>query len=133
MRDIFQGFEVGKSFDFLQTGMEALAHGGTFALVGMGAECCPDFSMHTLVTKEADFRGCFRYTNIVRHHSDCLCRFRVFSPSCIMPRNDKWPVNKDPKWLHGRYIDGDNYHNSPAPRDLASKLGHMTTSGCSDT
>ena len=51
--------------DILQTGMEALAQGGTFALVGMGADCCPQFPMSTLVTKEADFRGCFRYTNIV--------------------------------------------------------------------
>lgn len=45
--------------------MEALAGGGTFALVGMGADCCPAFPMSTLVAKEADFRGCFRYTNIV--------------------------------------------------------------------
>ena len=50
----------------LQSGMEALASGGTFVLVGMGADCCDGFPTMTLVTKEADVKGCFRYTNTVR-------------------------------------------------------------------
>ena len=50
----------------LQTGMEALASGGTYVLVGMGTDCCDSFPTMTLVTKEADVKGCFRYTNTVR-------------------------------------------------------------------
>jgi len=46
----------------LNTGMKALARGGTYVLIGMGADCC-SFPMTTLVTKEADVKGCFRYTN----------------------------------------------------------------------
>ena len=47
--------------------MQALARGGTFVLVGMGAEACDCFPSMTLVAKEADVKGCFRYTNTVRH------------------------------------------------------------------
>lgn len=49
----------------VQTGMEALKPGGTYVLVGMGAEACDCFPSLTLVTKEADVKGCFRYTNTV--------------------------------------------------------------------
>ena len=49
----------------VQTGMQALARGGTFVLVGMGAEACDCFPSMTLVSKEADVKGCFRYTNTV--------------------------------------------------------------------
>ncbi|CAK0770516.1 hypothetical protein CVIRNUC_003775 [Coccomyxa viridis] len=45
------------------TGMQALARGGTFVLVGMGSEACNCFPSMTLVSKEADVKGCFRYTN----------------------------------------------------------------------
>ena len=50
----------------VQTGMQALKRGGTFVLVGMGAEACNCFPSLTLVWKEADVKGCFRYTNTVR-------------------------------------------------------------------
>lgn len=45
--------------------MQALKRGGTFVLVGMGAEACNCFPSLTLVWKEADVKGCFRYTNTV--------------------------------------------------------------------
>ena len=45
--------------------MQALARGGTFVLVGMGSEACNCFPSMTLVSKEADVKGCFRYTNTV--------------------------------------------------------------------
>ena len=49
----------------VQTGMQALKRGGTFVLVGMGQEACNCFPSLTLVWKEADVKGCFRYTNTV--------------------------------------------------------------------
>lgn len=67
----------------MQTGIEALAHGGTFALVGMGADCCPVFPMHTFVSKEADFRGCFRYTNIVRPPLISECSLKMLLSSAL--------------------------------------------------
>lgn len=68
----------------VQTGMQALASGGTFVLVGMGAtaNCC-NFPNITLVTKEADVKGCFRYTNTVRRnvaHPSQLSAVSTFAP-----------------------------------------------------
>lgn len=70
----------------MQTGIEALAHGGTFALVGMGADCCPVFPMHTFVSKEADFRGCFRYTNIYPTAIELVSEGRIRAKEMVTHR-----------------------------------------------
>ena len=60
-----QPYPKNKPCFVAQTGMQALARGGTFVLVGMGTEACDCFPSMTLVSKEADVKGCFRYTNTV--------------------------------------------------------------------
>ena len=66
----------------VQTGMQALTRGGTFVLVGMGTEACNCFPSMTLVAKEADVKGCFRYTNTVGTPADLKLLGR---PDGILP------------------------------------------------